>query len=52
MKKYILINEKNGKKYERATLESAEILQNEKAINGENLTIYIYDEKLKKYILY
>ena len=51
MAKYLLINEQNGKRYERATLKSAEHLQNEKALNGVDLTIYEYDEKLKTYVL-
>ena len=50
MAKYLLINEQNGKRYERATLKSAEHLQNEKALNGVDLTIYEYDEKLKTYV--
>lgn len=52
MKKYLLINEQNGKRYERATLKSAERLQNEKALDGIDLTIYEYNEKLKSYVLY
>lgn len=52
MKKYLLINEQNGKRYERTTLKSAERLQNEKAIEGVDLTVYEYNEKLKTYALY
>ena len=50
MEKYLLINEQNGKRYERATLKSAERLQNENALIGVDLTIYEYNEKLKTYV--
>jgi len=50
MKKYILINEETGKRYERATIKRAERLQNDKALEGIDLCIYVLEENGNMYL--